>query len=463
MASTKEFFDSPDSLHGLAKKVMLYRYLQGRFSELLQHRKNRSRYQFIYFDAFSGTGKYEGESEVDPRDIPFRHPSYGSPIVALDALFSAMEQGSTSSEVLLIFEDKNNEYIDQLKENVMSYVTERRDEQQGTSVEGERKFLNIDISINENGKFICKVRNQMGKSFSVEVQCLHSSFEEFDIERNMPPDFSMTPVMTFIDPFGYKDIPMARIQTFIGYRKDILITFMTSFIIRFCNLYPQIINQLFGTESPQQWRERHNYDSFYQQRLREIGNNVISEQRSLKTLSFYMKRSEGRIIYHMIFLTDELRCLQHMKYAMCTAKDTNTKLSFTDSLFNAECPTFHLATNVKEEADFIYDTWKGKTCKFGEMKEWILIYSPFQYHSGALRELEKEGKLTVETRGDERKRKALPPYVGVNNDDIDHNSKRPYRNNWIITFKGDINETPNEIRHNGSGFDGKRAQRQLQF
>lgn len=252
MSATERFFCSPDSPHGLAKKVILYRYLQGRFSELLNHKNiHGCQYQFIYFDAFSGKGKYQGESNVDANNIPFHDPSYGSPIVALDALFSAMIHTYTSCSILLIFEDKNEDYLKELKDNTQCFFQNRV-----MAMKEEQIFLNvyqIASSNDKNSYFIYKVKNRKKVEFQVEIKIVHSLFADFNIMENMP-NFAKTPVISFIDPFGYSQTPMSKVKKFIGYRKEILITFMTSYIRRFGSQFSEHINKLFGTNEKQQWK-----------------------------------------------------------------------------------------------------------------------------------------------------------------------------------------------------------------
>lgn len=58
---------------GLAKKVILYKYCQGRFSHLLNSFRVNE-YQFVYLDAFAGNGSYEEEIGVAESGVPFGNP-----------------------------------------------------------------------------------------------------------------------------------------------------------------------------------------------------------------------------------------------------------------------------------------------------------------------------------------------------------------------------------------------------
>ena len=210
---TKEFFQHEDDPHGIAKKVMLYRYLQSRFSELLNHVQSSGKYRFTYFDAFSGPGKHDenepGNSCIENIDIPYRDRTYGSPLVAMDALFSAMEKnGKSSCKVKLVFEDANPTYLERLKENIKQYF-ENEIEYPRKDKNGVQYFTEIFKTDNGDDKSLhYTVKNQKRNvPFDIQISFVHSEFSDFDVKEIMPDDFQVTPGITFIDPFGYKDIP----------------------------------------------------------------------------------------------------------------------------------------------------------------------------------------------------------------------------------------------------------------
>jgi len=283
-------------------------------------------------------------------------------------------------------------------------------------------------------KRIFPVPLQIGKKkkFKIHIRFVHSKFSEFDSDKYMPDDYLKTPGITFIDPFGFKDIPMSQVRKFLGHRKDVLLNLMSSFIHRFKNKYPGIMEKLFGTNK---WKEEikleQKYDLCYCKR-------VVSEHIDcrLKSLCFAVKKTtNSKPLYDLIYLSDKLRSLNTMKYAMCHSKQNTYELSFCDKECHDGGPTFYLRTNIPEETEYIYQQWKGRTCTFGEMKQWILTKSPFKYHSKALWRLERDRKLHIDPKADKRKRIYYSQY----------------RNKWVLTFDDkeettENNETPNNKR-----------------
>ena len=57
------FFDKKDTPHGLANRIILYRYLQAQFARALNTPQRTGAFDVTYLDALSGTGCFENKSE----------------------------------------------------------------------------------------------------------------------------------------------------------------------------------------------------------------------------------------------------------------------------------------------------------------------------------------------------------------------------------------------------------------
>ena len=153
----------------------------------------------------------------------------------------------------------------------------------------------------------------------------------------------------------------------------------------------------------------------------------------------------------------DLTAMKSVKYALHTAAQNfkfsprpetiSNELYFADFYFRPDTPWWPREANelIDEEADVIYQNYKGQVVTFGELKEWVIMETPYQFHSDALRNLEKNRSLIViSTDYDrkpgvpkyERKKKAFPGHVGKNNDDPDWDNRLiiKYCNGWELKF-----------------------------
>ena len=159
----------------------------------------------------------------------------------------------------------------------------------------------------------------------------------------------------------------------------------------------------------------------------------------------------------MLFAAVDLTSMANVKYALHTVaqnfklpeKPTTTtdELYFTDFYFHSEIPWRpKKAKDLKrEEAKCIFDHYRGQEVKFEELKESVIMETPYQFHSRALQFLEKESNLKVVSTNYERfsnvtkyerERKAFPSNIGIYNNDKDWDTclKIKYCNDWLLKF-----------------------------
>ena len=176
----------------------------------------------------------------------------------------------------------------------------------------------------------------------------------------------------------------------------------------------------------------------------------------------------------MLVAAVDLTAMTNAKYALHTVaqnfklpekpETTSDELYFADFYFRREIPwSPKEAKDLKEEeANCIYQHYREQEIRFGDLKEWVIMETPYQFHSNALRHLEKNKCLTVvSTDYDrcpgvpkyERKRKAFPRHVGTykTDPDWDIRLKIKYCNGWLLKFhekkevpKKRAHETPND-------------------
>ena len=471
MARRTSFFDSNDSPHGLAKRIMLFRFLQSEFARGFrtqwkvenQIECNEHEYDMTYFDAFAGTGLYQNSGNAEDIQYvqdgictcPFEDEKYGSPLVALYALYQHLTQQklNSSKKVLVVFIEKNKTFFLNLKNNVTKFISSKS------------KTWKLDGNRNMTWDIPSGIYNNM-----IFIQFYNCSFKDFDdnvLNTNQP-------MVSFFDPFGFSHTPMDKVRKYVGIRRSLILNFMVSSINRFLNTEKNQDNfeDLFGRS---QWQEHLPSDFYampvpkkmktlaclYQKYFKETYQEERGSSLPINFLEFSMRKgselgTQRGIIYYLLFAAIELRTLANMKYD-CHVIAQNFKLPskcetssgelfFCDYYFDAN--TFWRPHADKEdEAMFIYNRFKGTTQKFGKIKEWIILESPYLIKSSSFKYLLDNGYLEVVSFNYDRnegveeykpRRGAFPRHVGVKHDDPDWDKRLKntirYCNGWELKF-----------------------------
>ena len=476
------FFDR-DSHHGLAKRIILYRFLQSQIGRALNTPRRIGDFDITYVDTFSGTGIYRNigdEGNVDGLEIlseaecPFdKH--FGSPLVALEAFFKHVTEQRVFGlkRALFVFIEIDQHRYDQLQENVRNYIM------------GKEPVNNMQSN---NGTMHCRFEFNLGPRHNNEISVIevqiefhHCDFKNFSNEsiRNNEP------MITFFDPFGFTDTPMEKVMSYTGKTKSIILNLMVRDINRFAELPRNRANLdlLFGSD---QWR-MHLPENF---RELSVGSKMESyamayrncfqikylqdRSESIRFLRFSLRKGsmqsvEKRFIYYMMFGAVDLTAMKSVKYALHTAaqnfklperpETTNDELFFADFYFRPEtqwCPK-KAADLKEEEANCIYQHYRGQEVRFGDLKEWVIMETPYQFHSRPLQLLEKRRLLVVVStdyhinyRGPKYKRKnmAFPGHVGTYKDDPDWDIRLiiKYCNNWLLKFEEENQKKSNLVK-----------------
>ena len=118
------YFGMRDFPHGRAKHIVLYRLLQSQIARALRtSRRESNEYDFTYYDAFCGQGYFEMNMNERDENSPINE-SFGSPLVALEALFEFVRNNiiNLGKRVRFVFNDKNEQVVSNLTEKITEWL-----------------------------------------------------------------------------------------------------------------------------------------------------------------------------------------------------------------------------------------------------------------------------------------------------------------------------------------------------
>lgn len=233
----------------------------------------------------------------------------------------------------------------------------------------------------------------------------HVLEDEFDdvmneaIDRIEEDDNRLAPTLAFIDPFGFKGLPLTTIDRILQFPKcEVIVTFMADSMNRFADdLRADTLDRLFGTG---EWRAVNDLEGaeksseflvdLYQKQLRE-------ETNAHHVRSFEMRDEDDRIIYYLVYATQHPKGLEVMKEAMWSV-DPRGSYRFSDRTDEGQT---YLMTYTEEEEDewveiaaqMVYDEFVGQSASREEIERWVVVNTPYLYRMPILKRLEDEGKI----------------------------------------------------------------------
>lgn len=211
--------------HTAAKHQILRWYLQAWFPILGKYNG-----RIVYFEGFAGPGEYEG---AEP----------GSPLVALDV---ALEQHA------------------HLRKEVVFYLVEANEEREGHLRELIQK----------------RKEDGLPEGFSFEVRRAEFASEFAAMLDDLDTKgLALAPTFAFIDPFGFKGLPMALIHRLLGHKgTEAFINFPVNPVNRFIEHPNEEINaqmvELFGTPEALDHKGFDALRQLYQRQLEEAATYV---------------------------------------------------------------------------------------------------------------------------------------------------------------------------------------------
>jgi three-Cys-motif partner protein len=275
----------PIEPHTQAKHLILRKYLDAWLPIMATYNG-----RIIFIDGFAGPGRYAGGEE-------------GSPLIALRALLDHphFRQPRRRREVCFLFSEQIQDRADALNAEIKQFCAERP----------VPDWLKIEVETGEFAPLMTRV------------------LDTLDREGNV-----LAPTFAFLDPFGFKGIPMAPVARIARNRHcECLITFMYESINRFlAHPDPAIqarFDELFGTgdwrplaDAPNPEARRDRIVALYRQQL--VGHAGFRRVRT-----FQMINRGNRTEYFLYFGTNSDIGLSKMKQAMWKA-DPRGGQAFSD-------------------------------------------------------------------------------------------------------------------------------------
>ncbi len=336
--------------HTVAKHKILQRYLQAWLPIISKFKRAN------YIDGFAGPGVYSKEEE-------------GSPIIALRAAIE--HKIPIKAEIGFIFIELRRDRADFLK-NIL-----------------HERFSNIP------------------KNFEWEVVCAEfASSVERILNEIEGKGAKLAPTFAFLDPFGFKGLPMELIKRILTYKScEVLITFMEGFVNRFTDeLREDALDELYETEEWRKIREiqepeerKRFFIELYEKQLTDFAG-------ARYVRSFEMEAMAGQTLYYLVFATNHPKGVEVMKEAMWKADPTGN-YRFSDRTD----PNQKLLLDYTDTPKWVSDAAKLVAKKFSGQKvsrekiwEYTVTETPYLFRISILKKLEDAEKI-IGVKGRQRK------------------------------------------------------------
>ncbi|MGV9862329.1 three-Cys-motif partner protein TcmP [Rhodococcus koreensis] len=333
--------------HTKAKHEILTRYLDAWFPILASWSE-----RVLFIDGFAGPGSY-------------RSGEPGSPRLALESA-KGQARFLRNSNVMFLFNEADPSRFQLLEE--------WRTEENG--------------SIPSN--FSVHTRNQQFVDLAGEI-----------VERR--GDKRLVPTFAFVDPFGFKGVPLALICDLVrDKRSELFILFSFNSVNRWITHEGQQgnLSELFGCSDYAQAdglgpdeRKRFLAD-LYERQLREVGQFPYVSR-------FEMIEMRGRTSYFLYHCTRSLKGLEVMRSAMWKIDPTNGS-QFSDRVAGIE-PLFD-ATFTLDLDKLLITRFKGQTVPIKVLQDFVLTdtrYAPAHLKKDTLKPMQERG--LIECIGQKRK------------------------------------------------------------
>ncbi len=326
--------------HSRAKHDILQGYLQAWLPILAQGRFP----ELAYIDGFAGPGRYsEGED--------------GSPIIALKAALKNADR--IRSKITFLFVEEREDRAATLQSIV--------DEMKGQIPT----------------RFIVKVEG--GMTFE---RATSAFLMQYTRQRTQPP-----PILAFIDPFGWTDVPFSLVKAILSYRScEVLVTFMYEEINRFIGHPDQAGNfdSFFGTT---EWRAAVAFAS-PKDRKRYLHDLYLDQlKQSTKeqyARSFEMRNDRDVADYYLFYATNHMLGLKKMKEAMWGI-DPSGDFRFSDATDPHQLVLFAKEPQFDILRQQIVERFHGCEATVGDVEKFVVAETAFRethYKRQVLKQME---------------------------------------------------------------------------
>jgi three-Cys-motif partner protein len=321
----------PRPAHTKAKHDILVKYLQAWFAIMGGSRYDQ---KVGVFDGFAGPGLYD---DGEP----------GSPVLVVDALlghdyFSRW----TDTEFIFLFNEVDPDRYASLEKVVEGLTTRWSPWPKNVKVRSENRAF-----------------SELAEEMLAGVK-------------------GLIPLFAFIDPFGYRDIPMDLIRRMLQYDKaELFIYFDFNSVNRFAGkgVVDHRFEELFGCDdfydAPASGPARKAFlHDLYERQLR-------TECSMAYVRSFEMVNESGHVGNHLFFCTRDLQAFDRMKAAMWKLAPAGDyrfedQLAGQEVLFGDELDTGPLQDDVANH-------FAGRTVSIQEVLSYVIAETP--YHSGQVK------------------------------------------------------------------------------
>ncbi|MCD5341722.1 three-Cys-motif partner protein TcmP [Arthrobacter sp. AK04] len=343
--------------HTKAKHDLLVRYLQAWFPVLSRYTR-----RVVFLDGFAGPGVY---ASGEP----------GSPRIALEALLKhSYLVNMDHCEFLFIF----NEHHPQRYASLEAVVAD---------VEEQLELpANVVVTTSQN-------------NFSVLAKDMLQSLGG----KNLAPTFA------FLDPFGYRDVPMALIRDLLAFEKcELFIYFDFNSVVRFSTAgnVDSHFENLFGTDEfkyappagdPRRGEFLHD---LYEKQLKEFCGFPFVQ-------SFQMVNKKGKTGNYLFFCTRSVKGLSVMKEAMWKV-DPSGGYTFSD-LLHGQTVLFEPEVDTRPLQHELATMFRGRCLSIEEIEEYVVVHTPYcksHVKRKTLAEMQRKNQVTSPNQ---KTRNTYPP------------------------------------------------------
>ncbi|OBA38985.1 three-Cys-motif partner protein TcmP [Gordonia sp. 852002-51296_SCH5728562-b] len=233
---------------------------------------------------------------------------------------------------------------------------------------------------------------------NVRVAVRNDDFQDLarQLLDSIGPNKQLAPTFAFIDPFGYRDVPMSTIRDLVSHRScELFIYFDFNSVNRFATAgnVDEHFSALFGCDefknAPPEGLARAQFiHDLYEKQLRK-------ECDFAHVCSFRMINSSGHTGSYLFFCTRDDQAYDKMKQAMW-ALAPGGAYAFDDRLAGQEV-LFGNDANTGPLQDELAQHFAGRTIPVDEVIRYAVTQTPF--HSGqvktkTLKPMQKAGRIT---------------------------------------------------------------------
>ena len=319
--------------HTKAKHDIFVKYLQAWFAIF-----GASRYyqRVILLDGFAGPGRY---ANGEP----------GSPVLALEALIDHDHFARWSdTEYVVILNELDKERYESLVE-----VTEE--------LKAERRQWPSNVRIVPTNQPFSELAEEMLSAVG--------------------PGADMAPLFAFVDPFGYKDVPLDLVRRLVEHRSaELFIYFDFNSMVRFANAgnVDHLLTPLFGSDEYKNAPTGPGRGDF----LHDLYERQLRAECSFAHVrSFAMVNETGHIGNYLFFCTRNLQAFDRMKAAMWSL-DPSGDFRFEDRMAD-QLVLFGDKADTETLQDDLASHFAGRRVSIEDVTQYVIADTA--YHSGQIK------------------------------------------------------------------------------